>query len=97
MSSSRQSLSSGAVAPKGLITPAYRYFLNKLRQAKHLSNRDLARKMGTPDEILDGRERQLERFFLEGENPRAGFAKAVEEALGVSLPAVDYGFNPEVL
>lgn len=97
MTTRRQSQSAGAGIQNDSRVPEYRYFLNKLRQNKGWTNRRLARELGTPDALLDARERQLEHFFLESENPRTGLAKAVERALGVTLEAEDYGWNPEAL
>jgi transcriptional regulator with XRE-family HTH domain len=76
--------------------PPYRDFLNRLRKAKNLSMKDLALKMGTPSELVKFRVKQLEHFFNDLDNPRAGFAKAVERALDptMSLPAEDYGWDP---
>lgn len=76
--------------------PEYSRFLDKLRRSKDWNFRRLAQEMGTPAELLERREKQLEHFFSGGSEPRAGFAKAVEEALGVKLAAEDYGWNPEV-
>lgn len=76
-------------------TPGFRDFLKKLIRSKHLNYRSLALEMGTPQDILDQRVKQFEHFFEEGGGePRAGFAKAIEEALGVCLEAHDYGWDP---
>lgn len=97
MTTRRQSQPAGAGIQHDPRVPEYRYFLNKLRLKKGWSNRRLARELGTPDSIMDARERQLEHFFLDSENPRTGLAKAIERALGVTLDAEDYGWNPETL
>jgi hypothetical protein len=79
--------------------PEYRDFLGKLRRRKRLSYRDIARKMGTPDDLLEQRERQLEHFFSDGENPRAGFALAVIRAIDpdLALTPEDFGWDPTKL
>ena len=97
MSQKPQPLSGGTVSAKVGAAPFYRGFLRALRDRQHLSNRALARQMGTPDELLDAREKQLEHFFADSENPRASIAKAIEKALGVECTAEDYGWNPETL
>lgn len=76
-------------------SPEFRSFLNKLRVAKGLSYESLARKMGTPDDIIEQRVKQLKHFFLDEGEPRASFALAINKALGVTLEAEDYGWDPE--
>ena len=75
----------------------FRVFLKKLLRAKGWSYETLARKMATPEDLLQRRVKQLEHFFNDPENgcPRASLALAVQRALGVSLEAEDYGWDPE--
>lgn len=77
--------------------PFYRDFLGKLRERRGLTYRDLALAMKTPPDLVEMRIKQLQRFFLESENPSAGFALAVMRAIDpqLTLTPEDWGFNPE--
>lgn len=77
----------------------FRGFLKKLVEARGLTYEGLARKLGTPDDLLKQRVKQIDHFFNDPDDgdPRTSLSKAIEEALGVVLPATDYGWNPEKL
>lgn len=75
----------------------FRVFVRKLLLSKGISHEALARKLGTPEHLIERRVKQI-NFFLndpEGGIPRVSLAKAIERALEIRLTAEDYGWDPE--
>jgi transcriptional regulator with XRE-family HTH domain len=75
----------------------FRGFVKKLLRAKGITYEDLARKLGTPEELLPRRVKQIDHFLNDPEDgqPRASIAKAIEFALGINLAPEDYGWDPK--
>jgi hypothetical protein len=77
----------------------YQDFLDKLRRRKRMTYQALATKIwGRLDpEQMQRAEKRLEHFFRDANEPRAGFARAVERALDpeLVLEAEAYGFDRE--
>lgn len=75
----------------------FRDFIKKLLGSKKITYEALARKLGTPEDLVARRVKQIDHFLNDPEDgqPRAGFAKAIEAALEIDLPAVDYGWDPK--
>jgi transcriptional regulator with XRE-family HTH domain len=75
----------------------FRDFTKKLLRAKGMTYEDLARKLGTPESLIPRRVKQIDHFLNDPEDgqPRAGFAKAIEMALGINLEPQFYGWHPE--
>lgn len=75
----------------------FRVFVRKLLGSKGMTHEALARKLGTPESLLERRVKQINHFLNdpEGGIPRASLAKAIERALEIRLTAEDYGWNPE--
>ncbi len=75
----------------------FRGFVKKLLRSKGITHEELARKLGTPDELLDRRVKQIDHFLNDPEDgvPRASLAKAIERALEIRLTAEDYGWDPK--
>lgn len=75
----------------------FRDFVKKLLRAKGWTYEMLARKLGTPDDLIQRRVKQIDHLLNDPEDgqPRAGFAKAVEAAFDITLPAEFYGWDPE--
>jgi ribosome-binding protein aMBF1 (putative translation factor) len=73
----------------------FRDFVKRLLRAKGWSYEMLARKLGTPDDLIQRRVKQIDHFLNDPEDgqPRAGFAKAIESALDIVLPAEEYGWD----
>ncbi len=75
----------------------FRVFVRKLLQTKGITHEALARKLGTPETLIDRRVKQINHFLNDPEDgqPRAALAKAIERALEIRLTAEDYGWDPE--
>lgn len=73
----------------------FRDFVKKLLRARGLTYEALARKLGTPEDMIARRVKQLDHFLNDPNDgePRAGMAKAVERALEIQLEPEDYGWN----
>jgi transcriptional regulator with XRE-family HTH domain len=75
----------------------FRDFIKKLLRSKGITYEALARKLGTPEDLVPRRVKQIDHFLNDPEDgqPRAGFAKAIETALEITLGAEDYGWDPK--
>ena len=75
----------------------FRDFIKRLLRSKKITYEDLARKLGTPESLIQRRVKQIDHFLNDPEDgqPRAGFAKAIEAALEIHLEAEYYGWDPE--
>ena len=86
-----------SASPEKTFDLEFRVFIRKLLRSKGITHEELARKLGTPEHLMERRVKQINFLLNDPDNgiPRASLAKAIERALEIRLTAEDYGWEPE--